>query len=66
MAIYSLALYLPQTILATCTTMDWRTNRSLRIIVTHPSLLLLPIITVYTFTMCREYTGDIRVKFRKV
>ena len=58
------ALWLPQTILAVWTTLDIRNRNSLNILITHPSLILLPIITVYTFRRIKEISSsDIRIKF---
>ena len=62
-AIIFSALWLPQTILAVWTTLDIRKRNSLKILITHPSLILLPIITVYTFRRIRISDGDIRIKF---
>ena len=54
-------MFLPQFLLALATTLDWRSKNSLLILLRHPSLLLLPPFTFFTFA--RLSRSDRRVKF---
>ena len=59
-------LYLPQLVLALVTTLDSKLS-SLTILWNHPSLILLPIFTFFTFSkphnFCRKDPSDNRVRF---
>ena len=59
-------LYLPQLLLALTTTLDTKSS-SLRILRNHPSLIMLPVFTFFTFSkphnFCRSNFEDSRVFF---
>ena len=57
-------LYLPQLFLAFSSTVDLTKKNSLKILISHPSLLLLPMFTFFTFSKL-QCCGDRRVKFSK-
>ena len=57
-------LFLPQLFLAFSSTVDFTKKNSLKILISHPSLLLLPMFTFFTFSKL-QCCGDRRVKFSK-
>ena len=57
-----LLLFLPQLLLAIFSTLDLSSRNSLKILISHPSLILLPVFTFFTFSKI-QCCGDRRVKF---
>ena len=60
-------LFLPQLFLATLTTIDFRDINSIKILIQHPSLILLPVFTYFSFARINSClcgaSNDIRVEF---
>ena len=61
-----LALFLPQTVLALCTTIGCGKS-SVKMLIRHPSLILLPTFTFFTFAKISPVSGerDVRVRFSR-
>ena len=59
-------LFIPQTLLATFSTIGW-SKASLKILLQHPYLILLPTFTFFTFAKVQTGFGpqDVRIKFSK-
>ena len=59
-------LFIPQTLLAIFSTIGW-SKASLKILLQHPSLILLPTFTFFTFAKVQTGCGpqDVRIKFSK-
>ena len=64
--IAGLALFLPQTVLALCTTIGL-SKSSVKMLTRHPSLILLPTFTFFTFAKINTVFGerDVRVRFSR-
>ena len=67
LALSSALLFLPQTVLAVVSTLNFRSRNSLKILTRHPSLIILPTITFFTFSKIKmDCTGtESRVTFSK-